>query len=420
MEATIPCVGVSRPLKVRLARLLGPALDAGRRALEELDPDQVPAGLRRVAAHSGELTPPLADRLLRQLDELDWLRERALALWPEADPEGEGPERASALFLARPRGWAVDLLSVVAERTVELAAADLSREDRRSRSLQRDLEAAREREKTWRRRMEQADKQIQALRRSAADPARSSRAEAARLAREAARAEERWAERREDLEGRLAAAEAGAEALRGELHRAKSERADLQARLADAAGAPSWQGRDPESLARLLDEVALQARLPMPDPMWPGAEERPFELPQGVRPDEAKAVDALLHHRGPVAVVVDGYNAALSLGGGTPAEVRSRLEAVLARLAVVAAPSKRVTVVWDSSVGAAERRRVQGVEVRFADQGSSADDLVVELAAAAEVPVVVVTNDRLLRERAEAVGAAALWADALVAWSRRR
>jgi rRNA-processing protein FCF1 len=61
---------------------------------------------------------------------------------------------------------------------------------------------------------------------------------------------------------------------------------------------------------------------------------------------------------------------------------------------------------------------IGGVVVTFAPPGTSADDVIVRLAA---VPgTVVISNDREVRERATQAGALALWSEALVAWARRR
>ena len=50
--------------------LLQPAFRATRKAIRDLDPDEVPAVLRRIAGQSGRrLPPPLARKLTEKLDE---------------------------------------------------------------------------------------------------------------------------------------------------------------------------------------------------------------------------------------------------------------------------------------------------------------------------------------------------------------
>ncbi|MCH8985402.1 MAG: hypothetical protein IIB04_02165 [Acidobacteria bacterium] len=55
-------------------------------------------------------------------------------------------------------------------------------------------------------------------------------------------------------------------------------------------------------------------------------------------------------------------------------------------------------------------------DVVFAPAHQTADDLIVERSGADRV--IVVSNDRDVRERSEARGALAIWSDAVVAWLR--
>ena len=96
-------------------RLFRRALEAAAKALRDLDADQVPADLLRVRGRPLPLPPPLAVSLLKALDRYDWLREKALEAWPEADSATAGPERASALVLQRPSGWVARLAAAASE-----------------------------------------------------------------------------------------------------------------------------------------------------------------------------------------------------------------------------------------------------------------------------------------------------------------
>jgi hypothetical protein len=58
--------------------------------------------------------------------------------------------------------------------------------------------------------------------------------------------------------------------------------------------------------------------------------------------------------------------------------------------------------------------------VRFSEPDRTADDDVIDLSRELPPPVVVISNDRAVREGSEAGGALALWSSALVAWSSRR
>ena len=98
--------------------LLLPAVDAARRALREMESEDVPASVHRVARSTARrLPPPLARSLAEALDDDAWLREKAAEAWPEADPDAASPKLAvSALFLLRPDGWE--------ERAEEIVAAE--------------------------------------------------------------------------------------------------------------------------------------------------------------------------------------------------------------------------------------------------------------------------------------------------------
>ena len=90
------------------------------------------------------------------------------------------------------------------------------------------------------------------------------------------------------------------------------------------------------------------------------------------------------------------------------------------RLRALARPPRSVTVVYDSQLEGSDGFKVQGVSgvsVRFTAPGSSADDVIVGMAAPGTV---VISNDRAVRERSERNGAVALWSEALVAWVRKR
>jgi hypothetical protein len=405
-------------MRIRYEAVIGRALEAARAVLRDLDPDQVPASLRRVVGHAGDLTPPLADRLAREIDRLEWLRHQAAESWPEADHSSPGADRASALFLLRPDGWPVDFLKEVAESAAGAAAATGRRETRAVDDLDRKLEVARDKTKAAAREIVELRRKIAELERALRAPDRE-RAAAEARDQEAARLEaERHSARVTDLERRLAETEATLRAAREEIRSVKVGRAEAERRLAAVRHAGSWADRDPLDLAVHLDAVAAQAR---PRPVHEGGMEvLPVPtLPKGVRPDRADAIDALLRLPGPLAVLVDGYNAGMALGRASPGEVRGRLEDVLRRLRRLGGRGFTVTVVWDSASEMEGRRIPEGLDVRFAPTGVPADDILVDLASAASRPVVV-TNDREVRERAEAVGALTLWSTALVEWARKR
>jgi len=403
-----------------MTAVIGRALETARSVLRDLDVDQVPASLRRVVAHAGELTPPLADKLAREIDRLEWLRTKAVEAWPAADPRSDGPDRGSALFLLRPDGWVVEFAKVVADSAAAARVTDEKRSGRVVVARDREVEVAREKAKT-------AAKEAAALGRRIAEMKRLERApDRERAAAEARVSEEMEAVRADhagevaDLERRVEESAAALRGARAEARQARRERADAEHRLAAIRDTGSWADRDPVDLAVHLDAVAAQARAGRrPDHPDTDTSLAAPALPAGIRPDSAAALDAVLRMTGPLAVLVDGYNAGLTFGSGTPAEVRNRLEDVVRRVRTLAGAGTTVTVVWDSSADHDRRRSPDGLDVRFAPPGVPADDVLVELAAEAS-RAVVVTNDREVRERAEAVGALALWSTALVEWARTR
>lgn len=406
-----------------LARLVAAGLEAARRALRDLDGDQVPADLRRVVAHSGALTPPLAGSLIRALDRYDWLRAKAIDAWPEADSGAD--DRAVALgtlFLERPPGWSERLASEVVAAARAEAAESQHRSDAAIADLERELAEAGSRLRDERRRgdrerarlVEQRDEARAAVRAAKGGEARGDAA----LRRRAERAEAAGADARADLE----AARAELLAVRELAAEERRKRAAAEHSLAEISGGRVWPRKDPEALAVYLDDAARMARADGGEPGGGAgsAEGGALRLPEGVAPDAADAIDWLLDRRGPTTVIVDGYNAGFALAGpGDPPAARRRLGVAVDRLPTLAAGALQVIVVYDSTIE--EEPGVGGrVKTCFASPGRSADEEIVDLARAVTGPVVVVSGDRMVREQAEAAGALTLWSAALVEWATRR
>jgi predicted RNA-binding protein with PIN domain len=403
-------------------RLFRRAIEAARKAIHDLDSDQVPAGLRRVAGQSGGLTPPLTLALLKAIDSYEWLREKALEAWPEADVKAEGPDQASALLLLRPDGWSARLAALAAAggaekernlesdlaRRLETAQSGFEKQGQRLRTEQQRHEAE-VRELRERLELERAARRLLQAAPLRAEATRS--AEIDRLAAAAASLEEERDQARVD-------ARRSREALVGERRR----RASVEADLAGQVGSESWSG-DPLELAMRLDRVAAMAR--------PAASEEvggspsgfaPLRLPEGVLPDDVAAFKWLARRREATTLVVDGYNAAFQLvEPGNAAEGRHRLRLLLERLVRVAVGSLRTIVIYDSAVDLDPAPPAANtVEIRFTSAGVSADDEIEALIPALDGPVVVVSSDREVRERAEASGALALWSEGLAQWWQRR
>lgn len=394
--------------------LLGPAVEAARRALAELEDDAIPAALQRVARSSDRrLPPPLARRLLDHLDHDDWLRERAVEAWPQADPDDPQPARAaSALFLLRPPGWEPRLAAVVAGQEASSAQAEATSTRRRVEELERTV-AELER-KLAAVRGEAATREQELRERQTAELQRVKEA----VARERRRADE--AERAAQLAARQL------ERLREELAEADDRIAELRERLlktrrAEPAAGTSegWAlGRDrPREVARLLDQILAAMQRPV-QPSPPGrAGERPrMRLAEGVRPDSAAAVEWLLRREGPTRLLVDGYNLLHALDAADDPGARQRLVGSLARLRRLATGPLAVTCFFDTALSG-EDLAVAGVTVRFV---GDADRALAETAEKGGGEVVVVTSDREVRERCQQQGAVGLWSEAMAEWMRER
>ncbi|HSM01117.1 MAG TPA: hypothetical protein VK960_01580 [Acidimicrobiia bacterium] len=413
------CAASVAGVRFRLTSVLGKALATARAVLDDLDSDQVPASLRPIVAHAGELTPPLAEKLLREIDRFDWLRERALESWGDGDPNADGPHRASALFLARPDGWVRDLIETIWEAGAAAGSDASERESRAVRALETDIAAAREKVKNLQKEVDGLKSELAAERKTARAPDRERRVTEARALEAQRQAEQERAAAVAEVEARVAGLEGEMARLREELRVARRDRATAEARAEELRAGGRWSGREPLELARHLDDLMAQARHEGATHDGEAVQVEQLALPIGVSPDTAEAIDAVVRLQGPIGIVVDGYNAGLAMGEGALGDVRARLEDVLRRLGTLGGPAVTVTVVWDSRVEESTPRRPDGLDVRFAPPGTPADDVVVALAATA-ARCVVITNDREVRERSEAAGALTLWSDALVAWARRR
>jgi hypothetical protein len=380
-------------------RLLRPALDAARKALRLLDEEHVPVGLRRVVAASGRRLPaPLERTLIDHLERLDWLRTEALGHLDDG-------HTASRLFLERPDGW---------EETA--AGLEAVRGDATAERLLQSSEAVNARL------LAKVAGQTEGL--------RAARAEIERLRLESRSDPERTrlVESNRDLRDRMASAERAVlaearrsdelERLLGEADRRIAElrrRSRVGQREAPAPGAPQVFGAgDPLALARSLDHLLeTLARRSGPerlDVKGPAAET--FVLPQGVRPDQAEAVEWFLSLPRPVVVLIDGYNVGHELASVPDSGVRLRVEQMASRMRRMAEAPMTVVVFWDSRTDT-DGWRSGGVDVRYVP---SADEAIVEQSGRG---VVVVSSDRAVREAAERKGAVGLWSQALLAWMAR-
>ena len=395
------------------------AVRAARQVLSDLDKDDIPAGLARIAAQTRRhLVPPLERRLLEEIDRNVWFRERVAEAFEEARDSTGPDDEASELFLLRPEGWEVQL-DEIALRTQDSERSDRIAElTRRIAELESELETRRNSAKRYRREAEQA-------------AAKADR----RVAAERARARKRRDSRRLDVLGKEN------RRLAGELAAVTGERDETRQRLADAraelekqrrihrAAAPkpapsAWAELDPVGAARLLDDVARalspEPRFENPVAMVAMPVEYPLYLPGGLAPDGRSAIEWLLTVDRSFVLLIDGYNVGHHIDPArfNSPEIRHRLQNDLVRLRALARGRPRVTVVYDSAqTGDTTADSVAGgIEVRFTNAGHTADDEIVDLAALLGGSAVVVSSDRRVREQAQESGSLGLWSEALAAW----
>lgn len=396
--------GTLGAMAFRPERILADVIAAARRALADLDADQVPPSLHKVAASTGRsLPPPFARALLRELGSNELLRERAV------EHLGAAAEVASS-FLSRPSGWELALLRAGYEAgTHDGVRADQAVAVERD-ALAAELASLEERLKAAQRELVETQRTAQAEVEAARAPGRRDRAAEQRLHGEVER-----------LEQELASARAEADASIDDLRKRLSD-AQERARPRRDSGRdgserpPTEPVRGPEDLAAALDRLAdLASKQAVTAPPGRDRVSEPLRFPAAIRPDAADAVDWMLTATD-ADVFVDGYNLGFLLAGGRldPPAARLKVDEVRRRLAT---PGLRLVVVYDSQIAPVEPDAT-GRGVRFSE-GRSADDVLVELAAASD-RAIVVSNDREVRERAASAGAVVVWSDAVVEWSRRR
>ena len=402
----------------QLRLILGPAIDAGRAALRDLDDDDVPGRLRAIAKRGdGTLPVPLVKTLLRRIDEDDWFRGKVVESFDRLGSE----DPVSSAYLHREPGWWI----VVAESVTTQAAFE---GDERTRQLEAKLEEARSRNraerakaKDLRKQVTSAEKESQAVIADRLEPLRATAAEARS---ECDRAERRIVGLRADVEEaheERREAERIAAMYSEQIRSAKREAAEL--RRSVEAGASESVPREPLEIARWLDRAAgtltpfREAAVTVPGPGGREEESSPV-LPTGVAPDSVASIEALSGIDG-VTILIDGHNLLGVLDASTMATPRARKELVtgLGKLDRHLGDAT-IEVIFDSDLidGRPVTVTESGVVVRFADVDVIADDILVALAAEIGTAAIVISDDREVRDRSARHGATVLWAKALAAW----
>lgn len=450
-------------------QLLVPVVDAAGDVLRSLDPVERPPALRRLAEFDPrglrteaarqqlwrtlENDEPFRDRVLEEFRERsevgaalrNWSAEETFRQVGDAADRADLPLLASALYAARPRGWAFGLgaAATIVERqrvekeedeehrarATEVAALDEARRRleeargaaeaeaaRLARELREERHARRGREADAERAVADAGRRAEKLEAALARARAASEAAEARIEREAQRSRELDHELRaarhalaESERARTAAQErlenaaAPGSGLRYADLQALTEAADLAQRLAAGLGGVAERARG----VRQPEAPPRDAEPSRP----PGGARDPARrlqprLPPGMVADSAEALVAVLRSSR-VVLVVDGYNLSmLAWHDADLADQRERLSAALEGLHTRTRCD--VTLVFDGAgVEGVRQPRRPGVRVVFSAAGEEADRVVVREVAALskKIPVVVASSDAEVRADAEREGA---------------
>ena len=396
---------MTEPVPAETNELFEPAFAAAHRALQRLEDDDVPAGLRpvRKASMKRRLPVPLRKVLARHLEE-EWLR--LLALEELGSASGADVD-AARLYLERPDGWQAQVRELGEseeqrrmERAIEALTAErdhlrklneelthrVARRDADVSGLERRLESD-DRLDVLRQRMDQASRELAQLRSQVDDR----EATISRLREELAEADERIA------------------TLRSRSQRpASSGTADPGSTRAFGRGNPLETARFLDSMIEALRPLGAESDGPEP----PSA----LGLPAGVRPDSPRAIDWIMTIERRVTLIVDGHNVAHDLASEPGRSARDRVVSEVARLRRLANGPLAAVVFFDTDQES-ETHRNFGVSVRYVPD---ADVAITALAAELDHPTIVISTDKEVREGSAARGAITLWGTALSAWIRRR
>ncbi|MFN2587969.1 MAG: NYN domain-containing protein [Actinomycetota bacterium] len=383
--------------------LLVRGLGAYMRAAPVLD---LPPEVRRLRNFHQKTLMSYASEVVALLDDAST---RALVLqWLDEETQALPKKQAQALRMAaeRAEGWQEALAGLAGgpagsreppepaepvrlrdalRRESEKAAAAKAEARRVKESSRRSLEDERATSKELRKELEAARREVSARQRDAA----AARAEAEGLRSELAKAERRA---RKDV----AAAKAGEQEATAQLKAARKELSAVRRRIGELE-------LSVESLERAARPRPARARAAAAS-----GPRRALPVPPGLLADDPLTLGAWLDSPG-VHLLVDGYNVAKSPQGFPDLDLASQRERLVEQLERLALRKQvPTTVVFDGSdVGPGKSRLGKTrVRVEYSRPGEIADDhLMAKLRALPPHPVVLVTSDRELQERAEGEGA---------------
>jgi hypothetical protein len=411
------------------------------------------AQLRRLLDTEEHMAAAVADAYARSPEAAaaleGWEPGEAATRVAGAATDGSLPGLASALYAVRPAGWEFALGLAVATFEAARAGDGVADQLRVLEERVANLEEAKRRAEVAR---AAAEAQAGTLETQLKEARRARRAGEERVAADLAEAQARVEELEADLgEAVRRRGEAEAQA-KAEARRAASEqraRTEAERMAAAPAAAPAPEppspppptGPDPavlaeaaeatgrlaeviEGAARLAGRLgellapedsassssdAASAPLEAPPPRSGRPRRARVQVPPGMMADTPEAAETMVRTPG-LAVVVDGYNVSMLAWPEAPvAEQRERLFGALAEFQLRTRVA--VTLVFDgANVPGVRPPRRPGLRVVFSAAGQEADEVVVDEVAARplDVPVLVVSSDAWVRNKAEALGAQVL------------
>ncbi|MFV2000281.1 MAG: NYN domain-containing protein [Acidimicrobiia bacterium] len=395
-------------------RVLTRVVEVARVELRHMDEEDLPSRLRKVAKSSARVLPaPFASSILKEIRRNEEFRNAVMRRWEDERVE----DSIGLAYLNDPDGSQDLVARTDLEREASQRENEAQMDALRIASLEEQLREAKRRLK------DERDAHAEAIGGlGAQDEEKRKSLVRSKRAADAAR---------DDVENQLETMQQTIRALRAQLADAE-ERAgrakQREKRKPSSTVEPKADQRplppsDPVAFAGWLDTVERIQR-PYRDAHRLGSSTRdfePFEIPDGLSPDDRQAVTALIAQH-PRKVVIDGYNVAGLLSSGPLASASNRASVISKAERLASVSRARVIVVFDAEGSKSDDdSRTQflstgGVEVRFSTT-ESADDQIVDLILSDSQRSVVVTNDRELRDRCVVDGCVPVWSSAFVDWS---
>lgn len=374
--------------------------------IRELPPQELPANLRRYRSFRPKALSAHRDTLLAALDD-DATRAR-IAHWLHNDKPPLSKADARILLLAAERddGW---------EEQLQASSTPAPRPKAPTVPDEAKIDAEKDKTRKAKEELKRAREDLRSVHRETA--ARISELE----------------ESVRDLEQRLVDAEKRLLATRSDAEKAV-ERADRAERKAKSALEKAQSQRDEarkeakelrRELSRLRSKADPDRTQAKPRPEKPKAaaskKRTPLRVPKGRLGDDPATLERWLV-RDDVMLLIDGYNVAKADGGYEELQLETQRERLVDAVFTLAKMTDTETlIVFDAQrvPGRRTRRSRRPVIVEWSNAGQIADDYIIgRLEELPQTPVILVTNDKELQQRAGALAATIATSQQLLALLR--